>query len=460
MLVQPNGASMPRPLVPVVLPFLLIACAPAALTQDIADTGDAPFMGQSDQPDQPDLVAVDIDPADAELIAESFVQHMGLTSVPPWKDAWVGDAVLFTDADGQPVLFESAVYSPDGAAGYVAVGAAEGRGVIVGFRGEGSSRADRLLTDLETMVGADLPASELEFLTDGAARYGLEWHTSRWQADRLAVAPPVAVQDLDGANVVITYSPLLGAVDASTWRQTFAAPSLNSGSDLTAEQDRREIYLLGGDDLLAKALDGPVTSVGPEHTAAAGVVGSGASSFITVDQERRTWSSGRCYSGCTPLAAATALSYWDDSRGYSGLMPDPHTSTTGSGLRSALDDLREEMGTTCSGSTGLTPPGGAIGDGIAGFAASRGFAGWTTADHYKTDPSRTLWYRIKNQIDDNRPVLLHWSGSPGHSVLVYEYTNNSGDTDDWVCYKNGDGTAYDCMNRKPNNWVQLTRLRP
>jgi len=401
---------------------------------------------------------------DAARIAERFVEQMAVEKLPQWQRASIGEAVRFDSGTDEPVFYEFAVRQGEEPMGYVTVHARTEGGVVRGFRGEGLARSQRLLEDLEGALSQPVSLEEARFLGGDSPVVGVEFPAELVQADVLdRISVETGVQVLEGEfGDVVVYSPVTMAPTWEEWRDTYAVvPTTMSLEDFEEEMVLRELYLRGDDEELATWFDGTPACVGTydEQKAAAGVVGQGAGDFPNWSQPWFTWTNGTCRSGCTPLAAATALKYWEH-HGWGKAMVNPNCCAYSSGTLAVLYTLRAGMGTYCSSGMGITPNGNNISSGIEYYLGGQGYGAWVSKDYVKGQDGKTLWYRIKHQIDQDRPILLHWAGNPGHSVMVYEYDNNHGRYNDWICYKNGDGTAYDCDLRYPNNWLRVTRITP
>lgn len=183
-------------------------------------------------------------------------------------------------------------------------------------------------------------------------------------------------------------------------------------------------------------------------------MGSGASEFPDWGQPWGPWTTGGyCFVGCTPLSAAVALEYWNEN-GYPAAMDSGSPDVPGTGRWSNLNSLRAGMGTTCDGATGMTSSGRNIANGIDAYLIGQGLH-WTVSGD-----TSNMWSRIRTQIDRGRPILLHWRGTPGHSVAVYEYTVGGSRSTDFVCFKPGDGRSYECDSRSDHTWDRVTRMVP
>ena len=75
-----------------------------------------------------------------------------------------------------------------------------------------------------------------------------------------------------------------------------------------------------------------------------------------------------------------------------------------------------------------------------------------------------MWQKVRGQINRGRPVLLTFrvSDDANHTAMVYEYTNNWGSSNDWVCAKTGWNVDpyWGCHNWKSTPKLAITRARP
>jgi len=192
------------------------------------------------------------------------------------------------------------------------------------------------------------------------------------------------------------------------------------------------------------------------------------SKFADFYQRYRTWSNGKCFAGCTPVAAAIVFEYWDRD-GYPKMIGSDsknrsHSDVTHDDVVAALDALRQAMGTYCDRDGFGATPTKTIDDGVESYARSRG---------YKNSSARnddtSLWSAIRDEIDDGRPSMLTFSyqneygETRAHTAVPYSYIDSTKNADDSFCVRTGwEGKAKMCylVNSSTERWSIVTRVRP
>lgn len=384
---------------------------------------------------------------DAEWVAERFVSLHADRS-PTWARATLEPPFVYFDATGSPVLYEFPVHAVDGApAGSVKVGAVEGAGVVRSFFTSGPATAESLLDQLGDKLGESVDEADVELLADGPLFVGVRFFGA-------AVTDDTVLQDGAGGSI---FAPSLVGVDAATLGDWPPPPVVSRES---IEEDRQvlDAYLSWSDAKLRDAMASAdwVSVTEPDFPSVD--VGSGAAEFKNWYQESRPWTTGTCDTGCAPLAMGMLLEYWDAT--YGDLIGDSsrnewssHTHTT---VQTMLDDLRNEMGTWCSGGAGSTYTWN-IDNGGDAYVDDQGYS-WT----FNNDLT-SLWSNTKTEINAGRPLVLsfaHWRGN--HSAVLYEYTDNSGSSNDWVCIKTGWSISpyWECFRPSDYSWSRITKVRP
>jgi hypothetical protein len=464
-----------RTIIPPFAALALAACDPtvAGLDSGAPDaTATRPADTEDLRPEAllPDPDAAEVPLADAERVVQRFVGIRAEVS-PTWRDATVGAAEVFTDGAGGRVLAEYPVYGPDGSpAGAVTVSLREGRSVVSSYVTAGHATAPVLRARAAVLVDGE--PEDVELVATDAATLGVAF-SGRLRGD----APDtLALDAASGRHVLLPSLPGVAEIDLAA-----GAPHLvwTDPGAVEEEADLRWLYAAGSDEKLAdRLLGGARASVDDDGgLGVTNAVGSGAAEFSVWQPENRSWSSGRCYTGCVVLAGGLVVEYWD-RHGYSGLVDGQGKRRQSDGdIRDLLDDLRGHMSTTCVGTEGSTSPGRAD-DGLDDYAAARGYGGFTTRNYLV---GNRVWSRLRSQIDSGRPVVLHlfpnmtfWGrftsiATTKHAVAVYEYEDKSGSSDDWICSMHGyvctDSSTmctegWKCWNRREHAWDRMTRFTP
>ncbi len=153
-------------------------------------------------------------------------------------------------------------------------------------------------------------------------------------------------------------------------------------------------------------------------------------------QERRNWSNGYCLAGCTPVAWAILLEYWDRhgfpkmvgsaADNYNKDVRDPDVVYM-------IDKLRTFMNTFCdSEGQGITYR-EFVQKGID-YVYDRGYV----ESYIERINVSSIWKTIQYEIGQNRPLLADIDlGANGHSVVIYEFIEDYENLDFKICVKTG-----------------------
>lgn len=407
--------------------------------------------------DNSSVVLGTIDMDEARTIAERFVV-LNLPSLEEWKDAMlISSAHTFVDNSGDAVLYEFPVFAENGLpSGSVSIGAKPGVGVIASFSSEGESFA----TSLWNAAALVVPESTL---SNG-------WLVAESPLIRAVMIPTESIvegaalyDETNGVAIVGNLSEF-SSIDTDSWPMYVLDAAPNS---LSAEAELRERFLTASDEKLKEyyVTEAPEGDSG-EHgvSMATGNVGS-SSSYSTWYQQDRSWTSGSCNTGCSPVAMGILLEYWDRN-GYSSILSgssnsDPTTST----VQTMLDALRQAMGTTCSGSSGSTTRTNVDNGGDA-YMDSKGYS-WTFSQSQvsSTSTTSTVFSSLMSEINNSRPAVFHYTTSSGgeHAAVAWYYGDSSGTSSDFVCVRTGwQTTTGQCVNPHSSSTAfwGITKVRP
>ncbi len=112
-----------------------------------------------------------------------------------------------------------------------------------------------------------------------------------------------------------------------------------------------------------------------------------------------------CQVGCTPTAGGTLMGYWDNY-GFSNLI-------NGSDHNSTIIRLNQLAGTWCEGNSGvtyfsdLTPA-------MESYASEKGYSNFNSTFY---SGSGVTYSRLQNEIDNDRPLVVNFSGGPPYNYL-------------------------------------------
>lgn len=402
----------------------------------------------------------DIDSADAEQIASGFVRAQVISgNRPEWSDAYINDVIAYFDAEGRIQAYEAAVVSEEKEPrGWVMVEAWDIFDPVSTYVTEGSTNLDQLIDRFEMSEGRSLSAEDvLTPLWVGPSSAGLE------------------VESEDGSVVQVSLAPEVDTIiyDGDVRFELASDPSPDPEDTLPEDAQRsqlRDIYR--SQDYSDDLMGGRRMSITGEPTIHNVAVGSGASSFSNFIQENRPWKNDAagiytCSTGCTPVAFGILIEYWDRN-GYPSLVStstdNKNTSSSDSDVQWMLDELRWNLQTSCVSLNGAAGTSSTYYTKAVDHINSRKAGTWTSDN---TDAS-TKWSRFTGQIDAGRPAIVHYDvdhtgGTIDHSATGYEYTDNSGSTNDWICAEKGwyaTDTTWDCFTRTSVGNYHVTRVMP
>lgn len=418
---------------------LLVGCAPedAPLILDLNEQNDK-FAGGSSP-------GSFIDRDHARAIAEGFLEaqvEFGFRS--EWRGATIQDLTTYYDEYGVEQAHEARVLSrSQEPAGWIMVEAWTNLDPVSAFSTEGP-------TNLQSMLQAHEEKHPREPIKD---------FVPLWVGPRSAAIEFVGV---DGRPHRFSISPEAYhfAYDGET---RFATVGIDEDT-ATQRASLREMYALGDID--------PGMFAAPRISVSQGLrtaVGNGADSFSNFKQEQGTWNSSNsttyCLTGCTPVAFGILIEYWDRN-GYPSLISttsdNSNTSHTDPDVRWMLNELRWNLQTSCDGYGGQASTSVNNVTQAIDHINSRGAGTWTT-DNTK---GSTKWLRLTNQIMQGSPVVVHYDvyhtgGSINHSAAAYEYTDNAGTANDWICAEKGwdtSGSTWDCFTPGMAGNYYVTRV--
>lgn len=404
--------------------------------------------------------APDIDASTARAIAAGFLNaQVESGNRPEWHGAFVDDLVAFHDSRGVVQAYEAEVV--DGArepAGWIMVEAWDVLPPVSAFTTAGPSNFAQLSARYRAERGGGTAVDEMVPLWVGPSSAALDVHEAGGAVIRIAPFPELANAPYDGE------ARLASARDAP-------GDPEDVGPASRARGELREMYVADRYDPSTMGarrvgLAGRATSFGV-------VAGEGSRSFSPFNQEDRPWTNGNCNTGCTPVAFGILIEYWDRN-GYPTLVGNPgddaNTDHTDDDVRWLMDQLRSRMSTYCVGDTRRS----AATDSpnyvrAADHINTRNAGQWTVDD---TVVPEVRWLRLMGQIDVQNPVIVHYDashqdGPVNHSAVAYEYTDNFGSDNDWICAQKGHGflpnpeqaMTWDCFQRTTaGTYYHVTRI--
>jgi hypothetical protein len=253
-------------------------------------------------------------------------------------------------------------------------------------------------------------------------------------------------------------------LDEAELREIYTVQALVTDSDLDDERALREA-MLEAPEKATELLGASAVQIDDMEGAALTV--SVSSTLASYTQESRTWSTGnstgtgKCVAGCSPVAAAIVMQYWDRKTHplLVGLTTDQENwSTTDTDVRSMIDDMRDYMDTYCEsdGSTGWTST-SKIGPGVHAYMVSRGARSSSIAATYTT----STFEKMAGQVLLNFPPIVNFSpGSSGHSAVAYRYIDNAGTSTDQYCVMTGWSSATACYGRYSSPISSMVQILP
>jgi len=387
----------------------------------------------------------------AEEVAKRYVTARAVSEErPEWQDATIGEPQMFREASELPIAYEFPVTVAGEPRGAIVTGATEGTSAVIMYWTEGPPM-HRLLQDaLAERIGASVDPERVRFYYGGASRFGIAYETDAY----VSLDPDDASIGREGATIF--YAPGSVVRTRSDWQEAFAADFRVTPEWLEQERmNRRDDD--GADRLHADAKQPPADEKG---------VPGGSASFAPFYQENRKWpgSSVSCYAGCSPVAAAILLEFWD-RRGYKYVIGSDssnrkHYAPGESDVRDAIGALRTAMKTSCSGknSSGSTSA-SKIPSGISSYLRDRGYK-------WRIDNESILrWLSMIDEIKSGRPVLLSFylKNKNGHTAVAYSYRDDKGTKNDTFCVMTGwESPRTACYNvySSTETWGALTRVRP
>lgn len=414
----------------------------------------------------------EIDVADARRIASGFVRHQAHSlRRREWAGAQIGNITTFTSPDSVVQAYECQVLNSRGnAQGWVMVEAWRAAVPISAFASEGQTQASALM---------ELAAKQAHA---SAAANGDSTYRFFWAGPSNA---SIAVDHADGKSEVLGLgmSPPPRFEGAKRVRQAQAEAQRiddeSKRSMLSEFEEMRQAYAT--DDFSSTLLIGARRSMQDErltkgHSDADPLsrhVGSGSSSFSHFIQEMRTWRNSassiyRCNTGCTPVAFGMILEYWDRN-GYPQMIStasdNSNTVHTDPDVVWMLDELRWNLRTACDtmGNGGTLP---ANLNRVQDHVNSRGVGTWRA----ETLSGSSAWSALQNEINASRPAAVHYDvshsgGTINHSAAAYEYVDNWGSSNDWICAEKGwypasSGIAtWDCFTTTQAGDYLITTLK-
>lgn len=131
----------------------------------------------------------------------------------------------------------------------------------------------------------------------------------------------------------------------------------------------------------------------------------------TPDYRQFRYPTPDCWVGCSPLAGGTLMGYWA-GQGFPNLIhPD---------WQSSVRNLADRAGTVC-GTTNFNNLSGAM----VGFSQEKGYSGFSSTV-YKPSGSQPTFDVYRNEIDNNRPVVVNFAYSGSGSVYYLNGHANTG----------------------------------
>lgn len=333
-------------------------------------------------------------------IAERFIQKR-TTKFAQWRDVEIAKVTPLLDNRNQLKGYEVQIIDDKYQnAGYLIVEAQDFGVGIAEYAVAGKSPTQDLIEEFETRSGKNLSQSnKVRFLWNGPGTAGMTWQNDYEE------------------------------------RQF---KSLNPGQTLKGYQIDRTVKAKGQVED-AFALEQNASQAVAEHQI--------DWSFKPFYQEYRTWqnssnSNFTCYAGCTPIAAAMLIDFYDRN-GYPKLIGDEYQQehyTSSALMRSTIDQLRGALGTYCrtDGQGGTAQSGSAK---LVDYMNTRGEGHWS-ARRISYAALSTFFY-MKREIDAQRPAIVHYHtrGAIGsnHSAIAYGYEYGGFWSDNFLTVRTGWG---------------------
>lgn len=376
---------------------------------------------------------------EAVLIAKNFVAFNAAGHFPEWQNAGRFAAKRVFSTDGTLVSYEVSVTSEDGnKLGFVVVAAQKGNGeVVTAFSSDGESESDNLERFFAKVLRPAFEEASIKptgktliGTSTGAYAIGVKFNHHY-----------AALHDVPIEGGYYLFSPEPGIATLSfTYKDKQDRNRKLAGQEEYAEELELRTALLTGDFssiLFQEQSSGTIDGLAK---AAASISGT----FSSFYQEKRAWTkggltNGTCYAGCTPVAWAIVLEYWDRN-GYpkmiSSSTDNSNSSTTDSDVRWTINELRGWLKTTCTSDySGSTTYWNAT-RGMY-YAQSRGYSSSSASNTYIW----SAWWALLSAVDSKKPPIatLDASGDKvaDHSAVVYSYTDNWGTSNDSYCFRTG-----------------------
>lgn len=437
----------------------LQSCAPAGDAQRTPGTGGNEEDGFA--------ITAAITGQDAIEIAGTFVEVEAMHGRTEWIDAFALVAVPFVDHQGEVQAWEVKIVGPaKDDAGWVMVEVSPFLPPVSAYTTGGPTQAEDLRDAIEEAAGIEPGEDDVEFLWVGPSS--------------------AAIRDMTSGVVYHPFfTPALSDYDSE--------PRIDAILGLDEDQDDLILGMTRSETIAETRtalldgvtghwlLDGAISEVGGSDVdgqAATSSVRSGASSISNFTQDMDVWDNGTCYTGCTPLAFGMVAEY-HDRYGYPGLVGTDTdntntvytSSTQDADVRAMMVELRDDLGTTCSGASGSTSLSG-YPHGIDYFN-SRDEGTWSSMYYAgaSTAQQATKWLVVQTEVTQWHPFVLGYdvyetggaTGSTNHSAAGYGQQDNAGSASDFICVEKGWYTTSigQCVSRMTiGNWHVATVSPP
>lgn len=421
----------------------------------------------------------DVDLSDAQAIAEGFILSQVESDLrPEWIDAQIGRITPFQSVDDVIMSYEVEILSSIGEPrGWVMVEAWHWLDPVSAYTTSGPPMSIALLNDCMSTTGetlASIERSGYRFLWSGHGTQALEvLGVDGWE--RYAPTPEIAALPFNGRDYLQSSAmnaDLVLADENLTLRQQFSMlRSAYVDQDFSSSLFQRVAHGSIQAFTTSATYRPTMTGLGTVTGGLSKAVGSGAASFSNYVQEWRTWNSTSsiktCNTGCTPVAFGILFEYWDRN-GYPNIVGSSSDNSNwnyqDSDVRWMLNELRWNMKTYCTSSGAGSTTAAYYVNAVDHINSRPSTSGWTANTIYVVG----AWSGLKEQIDKGNPVVVHYdvyrkNGSINHSAAAYEYTDNTGSANDWICAEKGwntSGTTWDCFPPSTAGQYKITKVMP
>ncbi len=409
--------------------------------------------------------------AGAVQIAKGFKSFHEKDEFPEWKDATVSNQYEIFSSNGILVGYEISFVSPTGEdRGYIMVSAKRGDAVVPDFSAEGPSISSELIRYYEEVLApqiksAGLVVTEVIFMGALPGFYAIGLKFDR----HLPILDEIPNQD--GWFIFSPFpesASLQYNVDSQGNRARSSSPEDGENDEfrkaLINQDFSGEFFQKEDSGKIEGFFDKDAKSRLPRRSSGSGgtskAVSGGFSKFY---QENRAWSKGgltdgTCHAGCSPVAWAILLEYWDRN-GYPKMVSSDqdnrNTRTTAPDVRWLINELRGWLKTTCT-STDNRQGSTRYWYNTRGkyYAHQRGYKNFSASNNY----FGPAWWELIGAVKANQPPIAMIDSSPNdstdgmdHAAVVYQYKDRRWNANDYFRVRTG-------WSRTTNKWYNKKYL--